>query len=73
MCECGGPSGLCLISEFVPYFQLGLNQHVWMCRAFGSVPNGASVPAHEAGYWRKFKTALEAAKQRRASKASLTS
>lgn len=44
-----------------------------MCRAFGSVPNGVAVPANEAGYWRKFKTALEAAKQRRASKAFLTS
>ena len=43
-----------------------------MCRAFGSMSNGAPLSAHEAGYWRRFKTAVEAAKQRRASKASLT-
>lgn len=43
-----------------------------MCRAFGSVSNGAPLSVHEVGYWRKFKNAVEAAKQRRASKASLT-
>ena len=47
-------------------------EHVWMCRAFGSVSNGASLSGHETDYWRKFKTAVEAAKQRRASKAALT-